>query len=65
MNIIMSFISGTIFGFGLIISGMINPQKVTGFLDITGDWDYALAFVMGGAVLLISMFPKLAVDDSQ
>ncbi|MBD64842.1 MAG: YeeE/YedE family protein [Halobacteriovoraceae bacterium] len=46
----ISLISGIIFAIGLSISGMINPHKVKGFLDIFGNWDYSLAFVMGGAV---------------
>ena len=52
MNILLSFLCGLIFALGLTISGMINPAKVIGFLDITGNWDYSLAFVMGGAVIL-------------
>ncbi|WP_127717080.1 DUF6691 family protein [Halobacteriovorax sp. HLS] len=51
MKVILSMIAGVIFSFGLVISGMINPDKVIGFLDIFGQWDYALAFVMGGAVI--------------
>ncbi|MGH8539230.1 MAG: DUF6691 family protein [Stenotrophobium sp.] len=47
--------SGILFGLGLAISGMINPAKVIGFLDVTGHWDPALALVMGGA-LLVSWF---------
>lgn len=47
-----SFASGLIFGLGLILSGMANPEKVLGFLDIAGLWDPSLAFVMGGAVLV-------------
>lgn len=43
---------GVLFGWGLIISGMSNPQKVLGFLDITGLWDPSLIFVMLGAVLV-------------
>lgn len=43
------FLSGLIFGFGLIMSGMANPAKVLNFLDIFGNWDPSLAFVMGGA----------------
>ena len=43
-------VSGLLFGAGLIISGMINPAKVIGFLDLTGNWDLSLAFVMGGAI---------------
>jgi uncharacterized protein len=49
---ISSLIAGTLFGIGLAISGMMNPAKVLGFLDITGDWDPTLAFVMGGALLV-------------
>jgi len=42
--------AGFVFGTGLWVSGMANPKKVLGFLDITGDWDASLMFVMGGAV---------------
>jgi len=52
MREIASLICGVLFGLGLAISGMINPAKVIGFLDITGAWDPSLAFVMGGAVLV-------------
>ena len=51
MNNLFSFVSGFIFSLGLVISGMTNPDKVIGFLDIFGQWDYALVFVMGGAVI--------------
>ena len=44
--------SGLIFGLGLAVSGMINPAKVIGFLDVAGDWDPTLAFVMVGALLV-------------
>ncbi len=44
--------SGTLFGTGLVISGMADPQKVQNFLDLTGTWDPTLAFVMGGALLV-------------
>ncbi len=47
-----SLIAGTVFGIGLAISGMMNPAKVLGFLDVAGDWDPTLAFVMGGALLV-------------
>ena len=43
---------GVLFGFGLIISGMSNPQKILNFLDMTGNWDPSLIFVMGGAVMV-------------
>ncbi|WP_020653160.1 YeeE/YedE family protein [Massilia niastensis] len=55
MNIIMALLSGLLFGLGLIVSGMTNPAKVLGFLDLAGDWDPSLAFVMGGAVLVGSL----------
>jgi uncharacterized membrane protein YedE/YeeE len=45
------FLIGLLFGSGLVISGMTNPQKVIGFLDLFGDWDPTLLFVMGGAVV--------------
>ncbi len=49
---IISLISGLLFGFGLALSGMVSPSKVVGFLDLTGNWDPSLAFVMGGGVLV-------------
>ena len=48
---IASFICGILFSIGLGISGMTQPQKVIGFLDVFGEWNPSLAFVMGGAVL--------------
>ncbi|MCH4247132.1 DUF6691 family protein [Acinetobacter populi] len=47
-----AFIFGAIFALGLMISGMSNPEKVLNFLDILGDWDASLAFVMAGAILI-------------
>ena len=49
---ILSLACGAIFGVGLVISGMTNPEKVIGFLSITHDWDASLIFVMGGAILV-------------
>ena len=46
------YLIGVLFGFGLLISGMSNPQKILNFLDITGNWDPSLLFVMGGAVIV-------------
>lgn len=43
---------GLLFGLGLIVSGMTNPAKVIGFLNLSGNWDPSLAFVMGGAILV-------------
>ncbi|MHA6345899.1 DUF6691 family protein [Roseivivax sp. CAU 1761] len=51
MRLVAGFISGLVFGLGLIISGMSNPAKVLNFLDVFGTWDPSLAFVMGGASL--------------
>ncbi len=47
---LVGLISGVLFAIGLVISGMVNPNKVKGFLDIFGQWDPSLLFVMGGAV---------------
>ena len=49
---LVSLIAGLLFGFGLALSGMVSPGKVIGFLDLTGNWDPSLAFVMGGGVLV-------------
>jgi uncharacterized membrane protein YedE/YeeE len=46
-------LSGIIFGAGLALGGMTDPARVRGFLDLFGDWDPTLAFVMGGAVLVM------------
>jgi uncharacterized membrane protein YedE/YeeE len=50
MLIMTALLSGLIFGLGLIVSGMADPGKVLGFLDLSGSWDPSLALVMGGAV---------------
>ncbi len=50
---VIALASGTLFGGGLAISGMMDPSRVRGFLDIFGAWDPTLAFVMGGAVLVM------------
>lgn len=50
--VVSALIAGAVFGLGLAISGMMNPAKVIGFLDIAGNWDPTLAFVMGGALLV-------------
>jgi uncharacterized membrane protein YedE/YeeE len=49
MRALFGFLSGLVFGLGLVISGMANPAKVLNFLDIAGTWDPSLAFVMAGA----------------
>jgi len=50
MPVLMSFAAGLVFGIGLLLSGMSNPAKVQGFLDLAGRWDPSLALVMGGAI---------------
>jgi uncharacterized protein len=50
MQKLSAFIVGLLFGLGLILSGMTDPGKVQGFLDLFGNWDPSLAFVMGGAI---------------
>ena len=51
-SLISQYAIGILFGWGLISSGMSNPQKILSFLDIAGLWDPSLLFVMGGAVLV-------------
>ncbi|MCP4621374.1 MAG: YeeE/YedE family protein [Bradyrhizobium sp.] len=69
MAVLLQFIIGLIFGFGLILSGMSNPAKVLNFLDIaairTGAWDASLAFVMAGAIAVTFAGYKLALRRSQ
>ena len=52
MKLALLFFSGLLFGAGLALSGMTDPSRVIGFLDLTGEWDPTLAFVMGGALLV-------------
>ena len=52
MNKIVSLFCGIIFGIGLVVSEMINPAKVLGFLNLFGEWDPSLAFVMIGALVV-------------
>ncbi|MCL1825464.1 MAG: YeeE/YedE family protein [Betaproteobacteria bacterium] len=50
MPLFTAALAGVIFGFGLLLSGMANPEKVQGFLDLAGHWDPSLAMVMAGAI---------------
>ena len=50
MQALAALLSGLVFGLGLIVSGMFNPAKVLGFLDLAGRWDPSLAFVMASAI---------------
>jgi len=52
MYVLTALLSGLVFGLGLIVSGMANPAKVLGFLDLGGAWDPSLALVMAGAILV-------------
>ena len=61
MFIFTSLLAGLVFGLGLIVSGMANPAKVIGFLDLTGNWDPSLALVMAGAII-ISFFAFLVAQ---
>ena len=64
MVLVISFILGALFSTGLAISGMVNPNKVIGFLDFFGDWDPSLAFVMAGGVLLNFVLFKFILKRS-
>lgn len=55
MRALIALLSGTLFGLGLALSGMMNPARVRGFLDIFGNWDPTLAFVMIGALLVMAI----------
>ena len=55
MIALASLLAGLVFGLGLIVSGMANPAKVLGFLDLAGNWDPSLAFVMAGAIAVGSV----------
>ena len=65
MSKIVSLICGIIFGIGLTISQMIDPAKVLGFLNILGDWDPSLAFVMIGALIISSPFFHLFKNNKK
>ena len=54
-KVLVPLASGTIFGGGLALGGMTDPARVRGFLDLAGAWDPTLAFVMGGAVLVMAL----------
>lgn len=56
-----ALVSGLLFGTGMVVSGMADPQKVLAFLDITGQWDPSLMFVMGGALLIFGPFYHLVI----
>jgi uncharacterized membrane protein YedE/YeeE len=55
LSLVLAGVAGALFGVGLLISGMTQPAKVIGFLDVTRHWDPSLAFVMGGAVMVYAV----------
>ncbi|HSV57802.1 MAG TPA: YeeE/YedE family protein [Variovorax sp.] len=55
MKMLVSWLSGLVFGLGLIVSGMADPAKLLGFLDVAGAWDPSLALVMAGAIVVGSV----------
>jgi len=59
-TVFTSLLAGLVFGLGLIVSGMANPAKVLGFLDLAGAWDPSLAFVMAGAIAVAAFAFALA-----
>ena len=65
MRHLIVFVSGLVFSAGLIVSGMINPAKVIGFLDLFGEWDPSLAFVMAGAVAVNFVGHRLVTRRAQ
>ena len=65
MQVLMALLAGLVFGLGLIMSGMTDPSKVIGFLDLGGEWDPSLAFVMGGAILVGVIAFRFAATRSQ
>ena len=59
-TVFTSLLAGLVFGLGLIVSGMADPAKVLGFLDLAGSWDPSLAFVMAGAIAVAALAFALA-----
>ncbi|MHA1529650.1 MAG: DUF6691 family protein [Alphaproteobacteria bacterium] len=60
MRVLVALASGALFGLGLIVSDMVNPARVLGFLDLAGAWDPTLAFVMGGALIPMAVAWRIA-----
>lgn len=65
MRRLFGFLAGGLFGAGLLVSGMTDTQKVQGWLDVFGDWDATLAFVMGGAILPMALAWRVAQGRRQ
>lgn len=60
MRLFVSTLSGALFGLGLLVSGMTDPAKVQGFLDLAGAWDPTLIFVLGGAIVPMALAWRIA-----
>ena len=65
MKNVFSFLFGSLFAIGLMLSGMSNPAKVLGFLDVFGHWDASLAFVMMGAIIVAFIPFQYAIRHPQ
>lgn len=61
LRVLAALASGLIFGFGLSLSGMLDPVRVRGFFDVTGTWDPSLAFVLGGALFIATIGYRFAL----
>jgi len=61
MRQVIGFVAGLLFGLGLIVSGMTDPARVLGFLDVAGAWDPSLVFVMLGAVATTALGYRVAL----
>lgn len=64
-DLVVSILAGTLFGFGLSYSQMINPARVIGFLDVAGEWDPTLLFVMAGALCVTIPFYRLIMTRTR
>ena len=60
MKMLSAFMAGLVFGIGLIVAGMANPAKVLNFLDIAGNWNPSLMFVMAGAIAIAAIAFRIA-----
>ena len=62
-DVVVALASGVTFGGGLALAGMTNPAKVLGFLDVVGDWDPSLAFVMGAALVVFAVAYRVTREE--
>ena len=65
MRVLSSLVAGALFGVGLLTSGMVRPDKVLGFLDVAGQWDPSLAWVMVGAIGVHLLLRRLILRRSR